>query len=70
MSDIPHDHTYRVVVVRAGGSRIFVQGNLSKAVADAVQATLLSTFPEVLVERELLPDNPPAATPDAPPESG
>jgi hypothetical protein len=48
------DKTYRVVGIRSDGIRVFVQGELANHVADAMQAVMLSSFPDVLIEEERL----------------
>jgi hypothetical protein len=48
------DKTYCVFGIRSDGVRVFVQGDLAIHVADAVQAVMLSSFPEVLIEEERL----------------
>jgi len=42
----------RLTAISSNGTRTFTQTGLSKAVADAIQATLLDIFPIVPIENE------------------
>jgi hypothetical protein len=44
--------TYRVVGIQSNGRRAYIDGQLSKFKADAVRNSLLTKFPEVLIEEE------------------
>jgi hypothetical protein len=47
--------TFRVVAFHADGSRILLHENLSRDIAEGIQATMSVVYPKVLVE----PDNDP-----------
>ena len=59
--------TYRVVGILSNGTRDYIQGQLSKVVAEAVQASQLARFAEVLIEEERRPGRGPSQTRDARP---
>jgi hypothetical protein len=42
----------RLTAISSNGTRTFTQAGHSKAVAEAIQATLLEIFPVVLIENE------------------
>jgi hypothetical protein len=41
-----------LIAISSNGTRTFTQAGLSKAVAEAIQATLLDIFPVVLIKNE------------------
>ncbi|HTI50017.1 MAG TPA: hypothetical protein VL475_03660 [Planctomycetaceae bacterium] len=59
MSSPPAGKNYRVVGVHSDGRQDFIQGNLPKDVAEAVQSMLQSVFPTVLIEDDASPFVPP-----------
>lgn len=57
--------TYRVVGILTNGTRDYIQGQLSKVVAEAIRASQLARFAEVLIEEERRPGRGPSQTGDA-----
>jgi hypothetical protein len=59
MSSEPTGGKFRVLGVSDDGRQDFIQGNLPRDVAEAVQSMLQSVYPSVLIEEDSIPFVPP-----------
>jgi hypothetical protein len=59
MSSEPTGGIFRVLGVSDDGRQDFIQGNLPRDVAEAVQLMLQSVYPNVVIEEDAIPFVPP-----------